>query len=82
MCAGLKVSINSSPRSDCGIRAQLHPMLVTRAPVSPLTLMNSHKGRGQTVEYFRQSVLILSISLGTPVRESSLPSYSADMKPL
>ena len=33
----------------------------------------------QTVEYFRHSVLILSISLGTPVEASSLPSYSADM---
>ena len=45
-------------------------------------LPGSLRGVNQTVEYFRQSVLILSISLGTPVKESSLPSYSADMKPL
>ena len=34
---------------------------------------------GYTVEYFLHSILISLTSLGTAVKGSSLPSYSADM---
>ncbi len=58
-------------------RCSAHSLLHTYAARKPRSLTWHY-----TVEYFLLSALILARSLGTPVFESSSPSYSADVKPL
>ena len=71
-CAGAQTN-----RADAGIveiRASRGA-----AVLRPYKGDDAHEWSVQAVEYLRQRVLILPISLGTPVMGSSSPSYSADM---
>jgi hypothetical protein len=61
---------------NCGLRACVNSASL---PLNAALRTKLAPASDQALEYFRQSALIFSTSLGTPVIASSLPSYSADM---